>query len=54
MVCAPAALPMRDLIACFLDEFSKANIPEPLQRELYENYGREQLATVVRTQLGTS
>ena len=38
------------LIACFLDEFSKANIPEPLQRELYENYGREQLATVVRTQ----
>jgi RecB family exonuclease len=38
------------LIACFLDEFSKANIPEPLQRQLYENYGREQLAAVVRTQ----
>ena len=38
------------LIACFLDEFSKANIPEPLQRELYEGYGREQLANVVRTQ----
>ena len=37
------------LIACFLDEFSKANIPEPLQRELYEGYGREQLAAVVRT-----
>jgi ATP-dependent exoDNAse (exonuclease V) beta subunit len=38
------------VIACFLDEFSKANIPEPLQRQLYENYGREQLAAVVRTQ----
>ncbi len=38
------------LVACFLDEFSKANIPEPLQRELYEGYGREQLAAVVRTQ----
>jgi RecB family exonuclease len=38
------------LVACFLDEFSKANIPEPLQRKLYEGYGREQLATVVRTQ----
>ncbi len=31
------------VIASFLDEFSKAKIDEPLQRELYEKNGRRQL-----------
>ena len=37
------------LIACFLDEFGKAKITEPLQREMYEKNGREQLAALVRS-----
>ena len=39
------------VITCFLDEFSKANISEPLQREMYERYGREQLASLLRSEL---
>ena len=35
------------LIACFLDEFSKAKIDEPLQREMYEQQGRAQLSAFV-------
>jgi DNA helicase-2/ATP-dependent DNA helicase PcrA len=37
------------LIACFLDEFTKAKINEPLQREMYEKSGREQLAALVQS-----
>lgn len=33
------------VIASFLDEFAKAKIDEPYQRELYEKAGRRQLAT---------
>ncbi len=39
------------LIACFLDEFSKAKIDEPLQREMYEQQGRAQLSGFVGSQL---
>jgi DNA helicase-2/ATP-dependent DNA helicase PcrA len=39
------------VIACFLDEFAKAAIDEPLQRKLYERDGREQLAAFLRSQL---
>lgn len=39
------------LIACFLDEFSKASIGEQLQREMYESNGREQLSALVRSNL---
>ena len=39
------------VVACFLDEFAKANIPEPLQREMYEAKGREQLASFLRSEL---
>ncbi len=39
------------LIACFLDEFAKARIDEPLQREMYEQQGRAQLSAFVRSQL---
>ena len=39
------------VIACFLDEFAKASIPEPLQREMYEKNGREQLASFLRSDL---
>ncbi len=39
------------VIAVFLDEFSKAKIDEPLQRELYENDGREQLTAFLRSSL---
>jgi DNA helicase-2/ATP-dependent DNA helicase PcrA len=38
------------VVACFLDEFAKAKIDEPLQRELYQNDGREQLIAFVRSQ----
>ena len=37
------------LVACFLGEFSKASIDDPLQRELYEKNGREQLLALVRS-----
>jgi DNA helicase-2/ATP-dependent DNA helicase PcrA len=40
------------LIACFLDEFSKAKIDEQVQRDMYTAYGREQLTALVRSQLG--
>ncbi len=40
------------VIACFLDEFAKAKIDEPLQREMYEKDGREQLAALLRSELG--
>jgi RecB family exonuclease len=39
------------VLACFLDEFAKASIPEPLQRELYEAMGREQLVSFLRSDL---
>jgi DNA helicase-2/ATP-dependent DNA helicase PcrA len=38
------------VVACFLDEFAKAKIDEPLQRELYTKEGREQLIAFVRLQ----
>jgi len=39
------------VIACFLDEFSKAKVDETVQRELYENQGREQLTRFLRSDL---
>jgi len=39
------------VVACFLDEFSKMKIDEPLQREMYERDGRRQLATLLRSEL---
>ena len=39
------------VIACFLDEFSKAKIEEQIQRELYEKDGREQLTRFLRSDL---
>ncbi len=39
------------VLACFLDEFAKASIPEPLQRELYEARGRERLAAFLHSDL---
>jgi len=39
------------VVACFLDEFAKAKIDEPLQRELYEKDGRSQLVAFIRSQL---
>ncbi len=39
------------VIACFLDEFAKASIPELLQREMYEQKGRRQLASFLRSEL---
>ncbi|HUI84276.1 MAG TPA: ATP-dependent DNA helicase [Candidatus Binatia bacterium] len=39
------------VIACFLDEFAKAKIDEPLQRELYERDGRAQLSSLLRSAL---
>ena len=38
------------VVACFLDEFGKAKIDEPLQRELYVKDGREQLLAFLRSQ----
>lgn len=39
------------VLACFLDEFAKASIPEPLQREMYERSGREQLLAFLNSEL---
>jgi DNA helicase-2/ATP-dependent DNA helicase PcrA len=39
------------LIASFVDEFSKAKISEPLQRQMYETNGRRQLLTLIRSRL---
>jgi len=39
------------VIACFLDEFSKASIGEQFQREMYERNGRAQLAAFLRSDL---
>jgi DNA helicase II / ATP-dependent DNA helicase PcrA len=39
------------VITCFLDEFSKTKIEEPIQRELYEKEGREQLTRFLRSDL---
>lgn len=39
------------VIACFLEEFAKASIPEPLQRAMYEQHGREQLAAFLQSEL---
>ncbi len=39
------------VVACFLDEFAKAAIDEPLQRELYTRHGREQVAAFLRSEL---
>jgi RecB family exonuclease len=37
------------VIACFLDEFAKAKIDEPLQRELYTKDGIDQLTAFLRS-----
>ncbi len=39
------------VVACFLDEFAKASIPEPLQREMYESTGRQQLHSFLNSEL---
>ena len=39
------------LIACFLDEFSKAKIDEQVQRDMYTANGREQLSALIRSNL---
>ncbi len=39
------------VIACFLDEFFKAKIDEPLQRAMYEQQGREQLTAFLGSSL---
>jgi ATP-dependent DNA helicase UvrD/PcrA len=39
------------VISCFLDEFSKTKINEGIQRELYEQEGRAQLARFLRSNL---
>ncbi len=39
------------VVACFLDEFAKTKIDEPLQRELYTKEGREQLSAFMRSPL---
>jgi DNA helicase-2/ATP-dependent DNA helicase PcrA len=39
------------VIACFLDEFAKAVIPEQFQSEMYESQGREQLAAFLSSDL---
>ncbi len=39
------------VIACFHDDFAKASISEPFQRELYETKGREQLVSFLRSEL---
>jgi DNA helicase-2/ATP-dependent DNA helicase PcrA len=41
------------VIASFLDEFAKAKIEEPLQRELYERNGRRQLTTFLNSPAAT-
>jgi DNA helicase-2/ATP-dependent DNA helicase PcrA len=40
------------VIACFLDEFAKASIAENLQRQLYEEQGRAQIAQLLHSELG--
>jgi DNA helicase-2/ATP-dependent DNA helicase PcrA len=39
------------VIACFLDEFSKASVDDAVQRQLYENQGRQQLTCFLRSDL---
>src|SRR5271165_4348286 len=39
------------VIACFLDEFSKAKVEEAVQRELYEKEGRRQLSQFLHSEL---
>ncbi len=39
------------VIACFLDEFSKAKVEETVQRQLYERQGRQQLTCFLRSEL---
>ncbi|HLX79815.1 MAG TPA: ATP-dependent DNA helicase [Burkholderiales bacterium] len=39
------------VVACFRDEFAKASIPEPLQRQMYECNGREQLLAFLQSEL---
>ena len=40
------------VIACFLDELTKSKIDEPLQRQMYEKDGRDQLTALLRSELG--
>ena len=49
--CAGRAPDEETLIACFLDEFSKAKIDEQVQRDMYTANGREQLSALVRSNL---
>ena len=37
------------VVACFLDEFAKASIPEAEQRRRYEQDGRQQLTSFLRS-----
>src|SRR5208283_3842624 len=39
------------VIACFLDEFSKAKVEEEVQRDLYEKQGRRQLSQFLHSEL---
>jgi len=39
------------VIACFLDEFSKAKVEDAVQRQLYEKEGREQLMRFLHSEL---
>ena len=38
------------VLTCFLDEFAKASIAEPLQREMYERNGHEQITAFLRSE----
>ena len=42
------------VVACFLDEFAKAKIDEPLQRALYEESGRRQLPAFLASSLASA
>jgi DNA helicase II / ATP-dependent DNA helicase PcrA len=39
------------VVACFLDEFTKSSIAEPLQRDMYEQAGRDQLRAFLHSEL---
>jgi len=41
----------KTVLACFLDEFSKAKVDEAVQRKLYEDAGRRQLTQFLRSDL---
>ena len=53
-VCAGRPPDEETVIACFLDELTKSKIDEPLQRQMYEKDGRDQLTALLRSELGRS